>query len=330
MSVVHELFGYQLDDKTKEAENSRRMAHCPFMNKKCDGGGNRGMAYLTLDKGDPAFSARFDKKAGNEIACGVCSIKMGKKDKSAGEWIVCPRRILCFREGREQNTAFVRLMQTMGWDPACQIAVWREIKLKVKENNKEFHYNFDYILRRIGKDGIPYGEPLIVEIMTCSTSGGSKKKKTDIRTAFCSAILGTEHGAPGVNLRQVWARMASQLIVKSAAAQNWGGRAIWIIQDSLAGYISSTTGLDLENFRANELSEVNILAFQYNDKDKQDHIRTLDKSVLYAGVIDSNGKGNPCFLNLIKPSFIPKFGLLESALNKKQFDTLNSSPNIKK
>lgn len=57
-------------------------------------------------------------------------------------------------------------------------------------------------------DDFPRGNPLIVEIMTSSTSGGNKRKRTTVPAAFEDAILKDEdgHEAPSINYRQVWAR----------------------------------------------------------------------------------------------------------------------------
>lgn len=48
----------------------------------------------------------------------------------------------------------------------------------------------------------PSGQPIIVEIMTSSTSGGNKRKRTTIPMAFEDAILGKRHNGPGINYRQ--------------------------------------------------------------------------------------------------------------------------------
>lgn len=61
----------------------------------------------------------------------------------------------------------------------------------------------------------PVGPPLVIEVMTSSTSGGNKAKSTTIQQAFKKAIRREQHQAPGINYRQIWARMVSQLIVKS-------------------------------------------------------------------------------------------------------------------
>jgi len=61
-------------------------------------------------------------------------------------------------------------------------------------------------------EDFPYGHPYIIEIMTSSTSGGDQKKGTTVPMAFGDAVLGKLHNGPGINYRQVWARMVSQLM----------------------------------------------------------------------------------------------------------------------
>ena len=112
-------------------------------------------------------------------------------------------------------------------------------------------------------EDFPHGAPLLVEIMTCSTSGGNKDKRTTIPMAFEDAALGKSHDAPGINYRQVWARMVSQLVGKSEVAMAWGGNAFWILQYVLLDYISRSTSLDLHQFLTERASEVNILSFSY-------------------------------------------------------------------
>ena len=158
--------------------------------------------------------------------------------------------------------------------------------------------------------------------MTSSTSGGNKKKRSCIPQAFEDCMLGKPHLAPGINYRQVWARMASQLIVKSQAAMAWGGKTIWVLQDLLADYISSSTALDLHKFIAEHTNEVNILAFSYGDNYKHakpNKTVSLDKSVLYSGPIRANNSNNlqPCFQDIVLASVCPPRNVLISALSKK-------------
>ena len=65
----------------------------------------------------------------------------------------------------------------------------------------------------------------------------------------------------------MWARMASQLIVKSEIANAWGGCAIWVVQDALVDYMNRKTGLRLDELRSLEWrrGEVNIISANLDD-----------------------------------------------------------------
>ena len=56
--------------------------------------------------------------------------------------------------------------------------------------------------------------------------------------------------------------MASQMIVKSEIANEWGGRAIWVVQDTLMSYIGAQTGLKLDMLRSAswEAGDVNVIS----------------------------------------------------------------------
>ena len=139
------------------------------------------------------------------------------------------------------------------------------------EQSKSFDYSFDYILagsqrmpvKQVGAllklserkiqslaeengftlarrnnelwvDDFPAPPIVIVEIMTSSTSGGDKKKRTQIGMAFEDAVInGINHQGPGINYRQVWARMVSQLIVVSGRSKGTGSGRKWSLLDEL-------------------------------------------------------------------------------------------------
>lgn len=282
------------------------------MGKRCDGGGNRDMARVSL-RDDASLRSHFTG-VGNDVACGICSVQQ----PTGQEWVICPRRILCFGGNDSQRDVVEQTLVLGGWEPPQRLAIWREVRVNVKcENGKKFNYTFDYIIRRLDPNGSPVGGPLVVEIMTCSTSGGNKAKGTDMQSAFCKAVRGEEHTSPGVNHRQVWARMASQLIVKSEAGMRWGGRTVWVIQDALAEYIINSTGLRLETMRAKHPNEVNLLTFGYSES--RAGPRELKKVDLFAGPISSEGNGKPCFLDIIRAPFVPDFQKLEEVLQGREY-----------
>jgi hypothetical protein len=161
-------------------------------------------------------------------------------------------------------------------------------------------------------EDFPFEPPTIIEVMTSSTSGGNKRKRTGIAQCFEDAILARPHRAPGINYRQVWARMASQLIAKSEIALAWGGKAIWIVQDNLVNYISATTRLDIRQFRQETLDEVNILSFGYQDS------AISTSSTLYAGPIGARtSHESGAFLDIVRLSASPSLGRFLFSLIKK-------------
>ena len=246
---------------------------------------------------DPAVGSRGD----GYIPCGVCSVRVSKTN-----WAVCPRRLLSFRASRPsvgQHPLWNRVLQLAGFDSGDTVRVWSEISLR---DSTGLNYRLDYVLRA---DDRP---PVIVEVMTASTSGGNKSKRTDMQTAFCDAVLYAngvlpEHGlSPGVNTRQVWARMASQMVVKSEVANRWGGRAIWVVQDTLMDYIGRQTGLRLDELYSPDwkTDEVNVVSASIDDPCD---IR------LYSGPIRSTG-GEACWTELLSAPSVPSVESLTDRL----------------
>ncbi len=234
-----------------------------------------------------------------------------------------------------------------------------------KETNVSFDYTFDYVLCQLGRvslksascmtrleekelrrklvslgytvafvngeimvEDFPVGSPFIIEVMTSSTSGGNKRTRSCIPQAFEDCLLGNKHMAPGINYRQVWARMVSQMIVKSQVAIAWGGSTIWVLQDVLAEYISASTALDLRQFIADGLSEVNILSFSYSDKfksPKKGKVIELADATLFAGPIRPYAdrvSTAPSFQDIILTPVCPPKSVLLSALCKKPISNI--------
>ena len=247
MSKIYELFGYPVIDKSPSVQESRARAFCPFMSATCDGGGNRFQSEINLS--EHAELKKFFREI-DKVPSGICSIQL---HDDTPPWIICPRRLFYPNINSPSNVQKI-LLSKCNFPQDMQIGIWSEVKIKYKaDDNRNFDYTFDYVFMPI-IENIPVGSPVIVEIMTSSTSGGNKKFRSTIPQAFEDCILGKNHMAPGINYRQVWARPASQLLVKSQVATAWGGKTIWIIQDSLAEYISSTTALNLKNFISEQTS----------------------------------------------------------------------------
>jgi hypothetical protein len=359
MPKIFELFGFPLTDNSPKAISHRKNAICPFMGKQCDGGGNRYLSAVDVSKHDALknfFSGKGIVQAGicalmikeNEEPWIVCPRRLFTFDHSE-------------TAAAHQASIEGKIISLSSFPPGTRIGIWSEVKIKPKAEagpGKSFDYTFDYILiplksksssdiselldtkwsnirskaQQVGyqfasRKGVTYienfptGSPIIIEIMTSSTSGGNKKKRTQIPMAFEDAILGKPHNAPGINYRQVWARMVSQLIVKSEVALQWGGKTIWILQDALAEYISNTTALDIKKFLSEHVSEVNMLCYGYGALPlRLEGPIQLKGGALYSGPIASSVGGSigTCFQDIIRAPICPPVQTLLYVLLKKR------------
>lgn len=344
MSKIFELFGYPLEKWTAEAKKNRENANCPFMNLECDGGGNRYLSGITLAD-HPDLQPYFPNK--HVVQSGVCSLRPSPQEQP---WLVCPRRLFSYKNGRPHHQKFVmeKLLSVSDANPSDKLRIWAEVRIKADTTtedaeSKYFDYTFDYVIagrcrKRISdvakllnkaetfasdratengytlskRDGelwvedFPSAPVTIVEVMTSSTSGGNKTKRTQIAMAFEDAVKnGMQHEGPNINYRQVWARMVSQLIVKSQVGIAWGGKTIWLLQDVLADYISQTTALDLNKYLSDHADEVNVLAFGYGDDAfpevrKTNGVIELSDSRFFAGPISNAEKNSSGFLDIVK------------------------------
>ena len=304
MSIIKELYGYTLTASGAGGATIRQ-ARCPHMNNRlCDGGGNRDMMRwpATGQPLAPLFDPSVGREGGGFIPCGVCSVETGRE-----QWAVCPRRLLALdaiNPSPQQRSLRDRVLKLAGFHQGETVRIWSEVTLK----DKHVNYCLDYILRNGS------APPCIVEIMTASTSGGDRKKGTDMQSAFCDAVLYAtgllpeRRNSPGVNRRQVWgARMASQMIVKSEIANEWGGRAIWVVQDTLMSYIRAQTGLKLDMLRSAswEAGDVNVISAS---------LTSPSDFSLYSGPAHGRFPGEACWTDLLSAPAIPHQDVLAKKL----------------
>ena len=361
MSKIFELYGHRLDHWDQEAVANRAKAWCPFMNAECDGGGNRYLSALDLRKnrrlGDyfpgkdvvqsGVCSLRLQDSAQPWIVCPRRLLSLRAQTHS--EYQEHVKAQLAKHAELESGRAY------RAWSEV-------KMKIETTNDDdeaKSFDYTFDYIIagsghrrlseiaKLLGKgeratlsiaetngytiakregehyiDDFPADPIIIVEIMTSSTSGGNKKKRTQISMACEDAVIDpANHNGPGINYRQVWARMVSQLIVKSQVGLAWNGKTFWLIQDVLAQYISSTTALELPRYIAEHPNEVNILAFGYGDVDGKnaEPIIKLEDSTFYSGPITENSGASRAkgFVEIVKIGAPPEKDHLWRSLFKK-------------
>ena len=158
--------------------------------------------------------------------------------------------------------------------------------------------------------------PISIEVMTASTSGSDKEAGTDIAASFTDAIQGNDHNCPGINKRQVWGRMATQLFAKSALAEEWGGKTIWLVQDQLLKNIELTTKLNLDVQSTDSSGTINFLSMAYTSGEKGiDSLKFLKYSEKSSGL---NFQGNQMATDILLPKVNPdKKTLLKATLRRK-------------
>ena len=157
--------------------------------------------------------------------------------------------------------------------------------------------------------------PFIVEVMTASTSGSDTEAGTDIASSFTQAILGKTHNCPGINKRQVWGRMATQLFAKSALAESWNGKTIWLVQDQLLNNIELTTKLRVESSLDTSAGSVNFLSMKYRSGEKGINSLTLSEYSEKSAGISFEGN-NKCTDILLPKIYAEKKELLKSVLRR--------------
>lgn len=335
MPKIFELFGHRVDQWDAAARENLAAAHCPFMGAECDGGGNRQQSAITLTPGTP-LAEHFPGKS--KVQSGVCSIRLDEESSPwivCPRRLLALRKVDTDHQAfaRKHLTASSGLPS--GDYRVWSEVKMKQRTVTDADEEKSFDYTFDYVIagsqplpiadvakllsltpKKVQRlalangytlsqsggvqqiDDFPAGPLLIVEVMTSSTSGGNKKNRSQIAMAVEDAILAEEHRAPGINYRQVWARMVSQLIVKSQVSLAWGGRTVWVIQDVLAKYISASTALDLSTYAAHIPDEVNVLALGYSEDLTEAAVVPLTKADFFSGPISSGAESG--FIDIIK------------------------------
>lgn len=289
---------------------------------------------------------------------GICTI-----GDAAGDWMVCPNRLFALdainptdlREWSSLSNTVRYVLESLGATPdraGYPIGAWSEITVEEARNGKTFDYRFDFILNTVdeteveefaadwgvelanarrcfGRSRTLYapkrveGFPLIVEIMTASTSGSSQSKKVGIGPAFMSAWetafngAPVSHDAPGLNVRQVWGRMVSQLIAKSEAGEYWGGRTVWLMQDLLLNYIHATTHISASRDASQvplplPLRGANIVSFKFGVPTDPGQTRSIVLDRFIGDDIPNmfDALGEATMHGILHAPFVPEPGVL--------------------
>jgi len=344
MPKIFELFGYPLSVHNPDTQRCRQQACCPFTGQECDGGGNRYASYIDISSDSPLrkyFGNRDRVAAG---VCSIqTSEKEAPWIVCPRRLFAFRHDSINFGKQSIEDRALKLLGYSPGTKLGIWSELKLKFVEMLEDQEKIFDYTFDFIVaplqditkeeltlmlgdgwniwrRVIERSGYtirhrectdviedcPAGIPGIIEVMTASTSGGNKTKRTTITQAFQDAILGKEHNAPGINKRQIWARMVGQLIAKSEIALGWGGKALWIVQDALIEYISLSTALNIQKFISRNTDEVNLLSITYgNQYTHSTGIIELQASEFYAGPISVGIQNGQSFQDIIRAPMRP-------------------------
>ena len=208
-----------------------------------------------------------------------------------------------------RGCSFQDLMTAYGVTDEAEVETFK----KAAKVGKHVSGRFD---TRYPLDSFPdLGSPYIVEVMTASTSGSDKEVGTDIASAFSDALLGKEYNCPGINKRQVWGRMATQLFAKSALAESWGGKTIWLVQDQLLSNIQETTKLRIDVASGKSSGTVNFLSMAYERSVRGGRSLKFDRYVEVDAGLEFSGNGK-CTDILLPKVYPEKKHLLMAVLRQ--------------
>lgn len=249
MPKIYELLGYPASDVSPAVQDSRKRAFCPFISDTCDGGGNRymsdidlknhpelaklfpemdrvpsGVCSIQISEGQspwiicPRRLLYIGRKANEDVLHGITQTKLLEKcafphDSEIGIWSEAKVKYSSGEDVEDTSAfdyTFDYVLMPLGRVSKQQAIEATGTEWNVLQRNlRESGHTFSMRDGEIYIEDFPVNQPIIVEVMTSSTSGGNKRKRSCIPQAFEDCMLGQPHLAPGINYRQVWARMAS-------------------------------------------------------------------------------------------------------------------------
>jgi hypothetical protein len=314
-----EIYTYPPDAKTPNAEKARELCLCRFRGPDlaCEQTNNRGQVALVKLERYPDLQRRYKMET---IPLGMCSVM-----DRGNPWIVCPNRL--FYTGQAAPRLEHSIYHSWGFKPGEQVALWREVRIQSKKRAKKFNYNFDYVFRKVLDvekaqfEDIPY----VVEVMSCSTSGGGVSD--DFALALGSAHAKAGARGPALNKRQVLGRMMSQMVAKAEVVHEWGGRTIWVVQDVFWDYVNETTGFNMDEFRTDAQGNMLLVVRHletagYNPTDpNSDRYDLKLKTILQGWDRSERGEGRSTvgrdFVSLLNAPFTPDKAIILKKTNER-------------
>lgn len=208
---VAEVFGYP---GRLEASKTWTDYRCPFLGSRC-------------------IKKSQHRILPEEMPFGACSVwHKGRAMASMTPYIICPARFL------QNNRIFhdaLRLFNDKSGMTQMHHLLLPEVQLPVGR--------LDYVLVQWEPGTHTIRDFCVLEIMAVSTTMTGEVIRSLLDTL--------ERKQPrrrynyGINLRQVLSRMIVQVLAKAPAAEAWGIKTIWAIQDVLWNFMQQSTELRL-------------------------------------------------------------------------------------
>ena len=153
MPKFFEVFGIKASALQEVGLLELKTAICPFIDARCDGGGNRHQTKITMQP-EHELRSLFNNSI-EAIIPAVCSIDYGK-DK----WVVCPRRLMGFRNDHPaippENLSLQpherQVFLQAGLLPNVEYGVWSEVYLQYVVDDTEIDYHFDFIIAPLSRN----------------------------------------------------------------------------------------------------------------------------------------------------------------------------------
>lgn len=342
MPKFHEIY---CETDFDNLTDSLKTCLCPLSNTACDGGGNR---HQTTIKGEQLKLIKSQNNSLDKIVPAVCSIKYADGTNwivCPRRLFSYPNNLNHGKVIQKHEDEILNAVDTQAFSYK---AIFSEVYLQLKDDEADINYHFDYIITDLHKEisledffeiykihsnleqkkfikllkekkliknnileNIPKVDSLrILEVMTASTSGSNTSKGTDIKSSFIKALNQEEYECPGINKRQVWGRMATQLFAKSALAESWGSKTYWIVQDELLKNICKTTKLELTHSQDTS-NTINFISMRYDEN----QVLKLDTNISIPAGISYNSTGYG--IDILLPKKNPtKLNLLEALLRR--------------
>ena len=106
--------------------------------------------------------------------------------------------------------------------------------------------------------------------------------------------------------------MLSQFFVKCEALAEWGGRALWLIQDELLAYIEESTDFNRERFRGKTGPGVFVV---YTMKDAASEYELAYTETVQGPIRPSRSDGDQTYMtDMVSAGYVPPLDVLERML----------------